>query len=88
MSCETAMHVADTTVFDSPLYWHSFSGMLRNLIDRCHGTMEGQLDGRRLFFILQGSAPTKEQLANAEWTMERFCGPYDMRYEGMASFGK
>ena len=80
-----AMRAADTIVFGSPVYWHSFSGMLRNLIDRCYGTMEGQLDGRRLFFILQGSAPTKEQLYTAEWTMKRFAGLYNMRYEGMAS---
>ena len=80
-----AMRAADTIVFGSPLYWHSFSGMLRNLIDRYYGTMEGQLDGKRLFFILQGSAPTKEQLDTAEWTMERFAGLYRMRYEGMAS---
>jgi multimeric flavodoxin WrbA len=80
-----AMRAADTIVFGSPVYWHSFSGMLRNLIDRCYGTMEGQLDGKRLFFILQGSAPTKEQLYTAEWTMERFAGLYRMRYEGMAS---
>lgn len=50
-----------------------------------YGTMEGQLDGKRLFFILQGSAPTKEQLYTAEWTMERFAGLYRMRYEGRAS---
>ena len=80
-----AMASADTIVFGSPMYWHSFSGMLRNLIDRCYGTMEGQLDDKRLFFILQGSAPTKEQLYTAEWTMERFAGLYRMRYEGMAS---
>ena len=80
-----AMRAADTIVFGSPMYWHSFSGMLRNFIDRCYGTVEGQLDGRRLFFILQGSAPTKEQLYAAEWTMERFAGLYRMRYEGMAS---
>ena len=80
-----AMRAADTIVMGSPLYWHSFSGMLRNLIDRCYGSMEGQLNGKRLFFILQGSAPTREQLATAEWTMERFAGLYRMSYEGMAS---
>ena len=41
-------------------------------------TADLYLDGKRLFFILQGSAPTKEQLYTAEWTMERFAGLYRM----------
>ncbi len=80
-----AMRAADAIVMGAPMYWHSFSGMLRNLIDRCYGTMEGQLDGKKLFFIFQGGAPTREQLDTAEWTMTRFAGLYRMRYEGMVT---
>ena len=79
------MMAADTIVFGSPLYWHSFSGMLRNLIDRCYGPIQDEFSGKRLFFILQGSAPTREQLDTAEWTISRFAGLYHMRYEGMVT---
>ena len=80
-----AMMAADTIVFGSPLCWHSFSGMLRNLIDRCYGPIQDEFSGKRLFFILQGSAPTREQLDTAEWTISRFAGLYHMRYEGMVT---
>ena len=80
-----AMASADTIVFGSPMYWHSFSGMLRNLIDRCYGPIQDEFAGKRLFFVYQGSAPTKEQLDTAEWTISRFAGLYQMRYEGMVT---
>ena len=80
-----AMASADTIVLGSPLYWHSFSGMLRNLIDRCYGPIEDECAGKRLFFVFQGASPTKEQLDTAEWTISRFAGLYQMRYEGMVT---
>ena len=80
-----AMMAADTIVFGSPLYWHSFSGMLHNLIDHCYGPIQDEFSGKRLFFILQGGAPTREQLDTAEWTISRFAGLYHMRYEGMVT---
>ena len=80
-----AMVAADTIVFGSPMYWHSFSGMLRNLIDRCYGPIQDEFAGKRLFFVYQGSAPTKEQLDTAEWTISRFASLYQMRYEGMVT---
>ena len=80
-----AMSAADTIVLGSPLYWHSFSGMLRNLIDRCYGPIEDEFAGKRLFFVFQGAAPTREQLDTAEWTISRFAGLYRMSYEGMVT---
>lgn len=80
-----AMKAADTIVFGSPMYWHSFSGMLRNLLDRCYGPIQDEFAGKRLFFVFQGSAPSKEQLETAEWTISRFAGLYQMRYEGMVT---
>lgn len=80
-----AMTAADIIVFGSPMYWHSFSGMLRNLIDRCYGPIQDEFAGKRLFFVYQGSAPTKEQFDTAEWTISRFAGLYQMRYEGMVT---
>ena len=80
-----AMKAADTIVFGSPMYWHSFSGMLRNLLDRCYGPIQDEFAGKRLFFVYQGAAPTREQLDTAEWTINRFAGLYQMRYEGMVT---
>ena len=80
-----AMAAADTIVYGSPMYWHSFSGMLRNLIDRCYGPIQDEFAGKRLFFVYQGSAPTKEQLDTAERTISRFASLYQMRYEGMVT---
>ncbi|MBQ9315448.1 MAG: NAD(P)H-dependent oxidoreductase [Atopobiaceae bacterium] len=80
-----AMMAADTIVFGSPMYWHSFSGMLRNLLDRCYGPIQDEFAGKRLFFVFQGGAPTKEQLDTAEWTISRFAGLYQMTYEGMVT---
>lgn len=77
-----AMRAADTIVLGSPVYWHSFSGMLRNLLDRCYGSMEGQLAGKTLLFVFQGAAPTDEQVRSAEWTMRRFASYYEMDYAG------
>ena len=59
--------------------------MLRNLIDRCYGPIQDEFAGKRLFFVYQGSAPTKEQLDTAEWTISRFASLYQMRYEGMVT---
>ena len=80
-----SMKAADTIVFGSPMYWHSFSGILRNLLDRCYGPIQDEFAGKRLFFVFQGGAPTREQLDTAEWTISRFAGLYQMRYEGMVT---
>lgn len=58
------MKQADTIVLGSPLYWHSMSGSVRNLLDRSYGVIsEGAFQGKKLFFVFQGASPTKEQLA-------------------------
>ena len=69
------MKQADTIVIGSPLYWHSMSGAIRNVLDRFYGYVDESL--------LQGKAPTKEQLAAGEYTMSRFAKLYGMNYKGM-----
>ncbi|MBD5135436.1 MAG: NAD(P)H-dependent oxidoreductase [Lachnospiraceae bacterium] len=77
---------SDTIVIGSPLYWHSMSGAVRNLLDRTYGAVpEDAFAGKDLFFVFQGAAPTKEQLAAGEYTISRYAGIYGMNYKGMAT---
>lgn len=76
----------DVIVIGSPMYWHSMSGVIRNVLDRAYGVVSnGQFQGKKLFFLFQGAAPTQEQLAAGEYTMNRFATIYGMEYQGMAS---
>ena len=61
-----AMKQADTIVIGSPLYWHNICGSVRNVLDRFYGKVEdGELSGRKLYFVFQGAAPE---------TMDAGCG--------------
>lgn len=81
-----AMAKADTIVIGSPLYWHSMSGSIRNLLDRFYGTVsESLLAGKNMYFIFQGFAPTKEQLAAGKYTMSRFASLYGMNFKAMVT---
>lgn len=76
----------EVIVVGSPMYWHSMSGAVRNVLDRAYGiVMNGQFAGRKLFFLFQGAAPTDEQLDAGEYTMSRFASMYGLDYQGMAS---
>ncbi len=77
---------ADTIVIGSPLYWHNICGSVRNVLDRFYGKVEdGELSGRKLYFVFQGAAPEKWMLEAGEYTMKRFAGLYGMTYGGMAT---
>ena len=80
------MKEADVVVLGSPLYWHSMSGAVRNLLDRSYGVVsEGTFRGKKLFFVFQGASPTKEQLAAGDYTAGRYAGLYGFDYQGMAT---
>ena len=81
-----AMKKADTIVIGSPVYWHNICGSVRNVLDRFYGKVEdGELSGRKLYFVFQGAAPEKWMLDAGEYTMKRFAGLYGMTYGGMAT---
>jgi energy-coupling factor transporter ATP-binding protein EcfA2 len=81
-----AMKQADIVVIGSPLYWHNICGSVRNVLDRFYGKVEdGELSGRKLYFVFQGAAPEKWMLDAGEYTMKRFAGLYGMTYGGMAT---
>ena len=78
------IEAADTLVVGSPVYWHSLSGMLCNLLDRFYGPVrEGSMSGKTLYFVFQGGTPTREMLDWGEYTMKRFAALYGMTYGGM-----
>lgn len=80
------MKEADAIVRGSPLYWHSMSGTVRNLLDRSYGVVsEGAFQRKKLFFVFQGASPTKEQLAAGDYTVGRYAGLYGFDYQGMAT---
>ena len=81
-----AMKEADIVVIGSPLYWHNICGSVRNVLDRFYGKVEdGELSGRKLYFVFQGAAPEKWMLEAGEYTMKRFAALYGMAYGGMAA---
>ena len=81
-----AMKKAEVIVIGSPLYWHNICGSVRNVLDRFYGLVsEGELSGRKMYFLFQGASPEKWMLEAGEYTMKRFAGLYGMKYEGMAA---
>ena len=81
-----AMKQADIVVIGSPLYWHNICGSVRNVLDRFYGKVEdGELSGRKLYFVFQGAAPEQWMLEAGEYTMKRFAALYGMTYGGMAA---
>ena len=76
---------ADVLVFTSPIYWWSFSGLLKTLLDRVADVHKPQeaLKGKKVFFLLQGSQPSKE-IEMLDYVMSRFCQNCGLEYEGLA----
>ena len=80
------MKKADTIVIGSPVYWHNICGIVRDVLDRFYGKVEnGELSGRKLYFVFQGAAPEKWMFEAGEYTMKRFAGLYGMTYGGMVT---
>lgn len=80
------MKKADVIVIGSPVYWHNICGSVRNVLDRFYGAVsEGELAGRKLYFVFQGGAPEKWMLEAGEYTMKRFAALYGMSYGGMVT---
>ena len=80
------MKQADMIVLGSPLYWHSMSGSVRNLLDRSYGVVsEETFQGKKMFFVFQGASPTKEQMEAGNYTVGRYAALYGMDYQGMVT---
>ena len=83
------MKKADVIVVGSPVYWHNICGSVRNVLDRFYGAVdEGELAGRKLYFVFQGGAPEKWMLEAGEYTMKRFAALYGTTRREAAALGK
>ena len=80
------MKEAEVIVIGSPLYWHNICGSVRNMLDRFYGLVKnGEVSGRKLYFLFQGASPEKWMPEAGEYTMNRFAKLYGMEYAGMAT---
>lgn len=81
-----AMKAAEVVVIGSPLYWHNICGSVRNVLDRFYGLVDdGELYGRKFYFLFQGASPEKWMMEAGEYTMKRFANLYGMQWGGMAT---
>lgn len=81
-----ALQQADLVVIGSPVYWHNLAGSIRVVMDRFYGWIEeGAFEGKLMFGIYQGAAPTDWMLKDGEYTLERFARMYGFTYLGTAT---
>lgn len=81
-----AMKAAEVVVIGSPLYWHNICGSVRNVLDRFYNLVDdGELYGRKFYFLFQGASPEKWMMEAGEYTMKRFATLYGMQWGGMAT---
>ena len=82
----SAIEKADTIVIGTPIYWHTMSGSLKTFIDRLYDLQnDNALQGKKLYFFLQGSAPTEDDIAQVEFIMSRVASQTGMDLIGSAS---
>ena len=78
-----AMQDADVIVLGTPVYWHTMSGSLKNVIDRMYNVRDtANLQGKQLYFIIQGADPTPQSIESTEYIMTRFAKVYDLELKG------
>ena len=81
-----AMQDADVIVLGTPVYWHTMSGSMKNVIDRMYDIRDTvNLQGKQLYFIIQGADPTPQSIESTEYIMTRFAKVYGLELKGMAS---
>lgn len=81
-----AMKAAEVVVIGSPLYWHNICGSVRNVLDRFYNLVDdGELYGRKFYFLFQGASPEKWMMEAGEYTMKRFATLYGMQWGGMST---
>lgn len=81
-----AMQQADIIVIGTPVYWHTMSGSLKNVIDRMYTVRNNaNLTGKQMYFITQGTAPIPESIQQLKWTMNRFGEYFGMDVKGLAA---
>lgn len=62
------------------------SGSLKNLLDRTYDIRSDfKVQGKDVYFIMQGAAPTPESIAQLKWTLNRFGQYFNMNVQGLAA---
>ena len=82
-----AIAQADTIVIGSPVYWHTMSGPLKTFIHRLYELDKPvpALKGKKLYFLMQGAAPSQATKEQMPFIMSRVAAQYDMQYMGAAT---
>lgn len=78
---------ADTIVIGTPIYWHTMSGGLKTFIDRLYELDRpvGALQGKKLYFLTQGMAPTEDEKSQLSFIFSRVANRYNMEFMGAAT---
>lgn len=77
---------AKTIVIGSPVYWHSVSGALKTVIDRSSQlTGDNPFQRKKLYFFLQGAAPTQLAQDSSVYMIQRFAAQMGMDLKGTAT---
>jgi multimeric flavodoxin WrbA len=76
--------VADDIVIGTPVYWSSMSGYLKTFIDRFADAMNAPLEGKRVYLLIQGTAP-EDAIPFITNVIRHLCRRFHMKFMGLAT---
>jgi len=76
--------MSDDIVIGTPVYWSSMSGYLKTFIDRFADTLDAPLAGKRVYLIIQGTAPD-DAVPFITNVICHLCRRFQMKYMGLAT---
>jgi multimeric flavodoxin WrbA len=76
--------MADDIVIGTPVYWSSMTGYLKTFIDRFADALDEPLAGKRVFLLIQGTAPN-DAIPYITNVMQHLCRRFHMNYMGVAT---
>ncbi|MGW9018527.1 flavodoxin family protein [Priestia megaterium] len=76
--------LADHIVIGTPVYWSSMSGYLKTFIDRFADALEAPLAGKRVYLLIQGTAP-EDAIPFITNVISHLCRRFHMKYKGLAT---
>ncbi|MGF6949877.1 multimeric flavodoxin WrbA [Neobacillus sp. B4I6] len=79
--------MADVIVIGTPVYWSSMTGYLKTFIDRFADALDAPLAGKRVFLLIQGTAPD-DAIPYITNVIQHLCRRFRMNYMGLATNSK
>lgn len=79
--------MADDIVIGTPVYWSSMTGYLKTFIDRFADALDAPLEGKRVYLLIQGTAPDDAILYITN-VIQHLCRRFHMNYIGLATNSK